>query len=435
MKPSYIKNTILKTINSMSSDIESFVRNPKVDFTRNRKCSFSDIILCILSMESHSTNREIRRFFQRKNKTIISSSAFNQQRKKINDETFPYLFSAINQILPFRKTYKGYHLLAVDGSDVNLPPLKDDITTFVKSNTAGIGYHQLHLNAVYDVLEERYVDILTQPRAFYDEREAFLKFISRNPISGQCIYTADRGYFSNNILAYLYSSAFSFVLRMGAPGGSNSFLNRFDLPDADEFDISLEFSFTRSIKNIYKSNPSKYVYVRKDRSFDFIDVNDKEALYPIKVRVVKILLPSGTPEYLITDLPKESFDSNKLKEIYRLRWGIETSFRHLKYNVGLVYFHSIRRDFIIQEVYARIILYNLTRLLINCVSLPKKNTKYKQKISIADATTTCRDFLIQRFKNDEIEEMLIRYVTAIRPNRSFGRRKITKRFIPLTNRL
>ena len=95
----------------------------------------------------------------------------------------------------------------------------------------------------------------------------------------------------------------------------------------------------------------------------------------------------------------------------------------------------IRRDFIIQEVYARIILHNLTRLLISCVSLPKKNTKYKQKISIADATTTCRDFLIQRFKNDEIEEMLIRYVTYIRPNRSFNRRKFTKRFIPLTNRL
>ncbi len=113
-------------------------------------------------------------------------------------------------------------------------------------------------------MEERYVDILTQLCAFYDEREAFLKFISRNPIWGQCIYTADRGYFSNNILAHLYSSAFSFVLRMSAPGGSNAFLNLFDLPDADEFDITLEFSFTRSRKNIYKNNPSKYVYVRKD---------------------------------------------------------------------------------------------------------------------------------------------------------------------------
>ena len=27
----------------------------------------------------------------------------------------------------------------------------------------------MHLNAVYDVLEEKYVDILTQPRALYDD--------------------------------------------------------------------------------------------------------------------------------------------------------------------------------------------------------------------------------------------------------------------------
>ena len=74
MKPSYIKSSILKTINFMSSVIESFARNPGVDFTRNRKCSFSDILLCILSMESHSTNREIRRFFQSKNKASYQRS-------------------------------------------------------------------------------------------------------------------------------------------------------------------------------------------------------------------------------------------------------------------------------------------------------------------------------------------------------------------------
>ena len=54
----------------------------------------------------------------------------------------------------------GKFWIDVDGSDVNLPPLKDDVTTFVKSNTAGTGYHQLHLNAVYNVLGERYVDNL-----------------------------------------------------------------------------------------------------------------------------------------------------------------------------------------------------------------------------------------------------------------------------------
>ena len=312
MKQSYIKNSVLKTINFMSSNVEGFAKKPGVDFTRNRKCSFSDLILCILSMESHSTNRELRRFFKSRNKNLISSSAFNQQRNKINDEAFPYLFSAINSIAPFRKTLYGYHLLAVDGSDVNLPPLKDDLATYVPSNTKGTGYHQLHLNAVYDVMEERYLDILMQPRATYNERNAFMEFISRNPISEKCIYTADRGYFSNNILALLYSSAHSFVLRMGNPENPNSFIKRFDLPDTDEFDIMLDFAFTRSKKKNYLDNPSKYVCVRKNHLFNLIDIEDKESLYPVKVRLIKILLPNGLPEYLITDLPQEPFDVEKM---------------------------------------------------------------------------------------------------------------------------
>ena len=419
----------------MSSNVETFVKRPGIDFTRNRKCSFCDLILCLLLMESHSTSRELRRFFKGRNKAIISNSAFIQQRDKINEDAFPFLFSAVNEIVPFRKTFYGYHLLAVDGSDINIPPLKGDTSTCVKSNTKGVCYHQLHLNAVYDILEERYTDILIQPRATFDERRAFLDFLSRNPFSGKSIYTADRGYFSNNVLALLYSSAYSFVLRMRNPNSTNSFLSRFDLPDCDEFDIMLDFSFTRSHRNIYSKNPAKYVCIRKDRPFDLIDENDKDSLYPIRVRLVKVMLPSGLPEYLITNLPKESFDANKIKEIYRLRWGIETSFCYLKYNVGLVYFHSIRRDFIIQEIYARVILYNLTRLLINCVSLPKKNTKHRQKISVADAVVTCRDFLIYRFKNEEIHSLLTRYVTPIRLNRSFYRRKHTKQFVSLTNRL
>ncbi|SDA67152.1 hypothetical protein SAMN02910368_01911, partial [Lachnospiraceae bacterium G11] len=40
MKACYIKNTLLKTLNSMSSNPETFVKNPGIDFTRKRKCPF-----------------------------------------------------------------------------------------------------------------------------------------------------------------------------------------------------------------------------------------------------------------------------------------------------------------------------------------------------------------------------------------------------------
>ena len=435
MKPSYIKNSVLTTIRSMSDAPESFVKNPGVDFTRNRKCPLDSLLLCVLSMESHSLNREIRRFFSAKRLPMISKSAFIQQRSKLNDEAFPFLFSAVNSIAPFKRKWYGYHLLAVDGSDTNIPPLKEDLNTYVPSNTQNIGYHQMHLNAVYDLLEERYVDILIQPRSQIDEREAFLTFMDRNPLPKKCIYVADRGYFSSNILANLCASKDSFVLRIKDSDAPNSFTRRFSLPDSDEFDITLDFAFTRSRKKMCREHPDHFVHVRKDRRFDLIPVGDSDSVFPVSIRLVKLALPNGGHEFLVTDLPRRSFDTDKLRQLYNMRWGIETAFRYLKYNVALNYFHSIRRDFIIQEIYARVILYNLTMLLISCVSPPKQMTKYRRKFSISDAVVTCRDFLIHRFKNEEIEELLLRYLTDIRPGRSFPRKTRSKRFIPLSNRV
>ena len=61
---------------------------------------------------------------------------------------------------------------------------------------------------------------------------------------------------------------------------------------------------------------------------------------------------------LLTNLPSDKFPPHKLKEIYSMRWGIETSFRELKYAIGLTSFHARKPDFIKQEIYARLLLYN-----------------------------------------------------------------------------
>ena len=435
MKASYIKKSLLKTINSMSRDIELFVKRPGMDFSRNRKCSFHSILTCILSMESHSLNREIRKFFNSIKAPIPTKSAFIQQRDKFNDYVFPYLFSSFNDSAPFKKTYQGYHLLACDGSDINIPPLNGAVDTYVHSNTKDVGYHQMHLNAMYDLLEERYSDIIIQPRAIYNEREAFLDFIDRNPISGKCVYIADAGYFSLNVLAHLLISGQSFVLKMRTPDSQSAFLKRFTLPDSDELDVRISFCVTRSKKKSYMENPDKYIYIKYDRRFDPIAPSDTDSLFRISIRLVKIMLPDGKSEYLITNLPENKFSLDSLKKLYRMRWGIETSFRYLKYNVALNYFHSIRRDFILQEMYARVILYNFTMLIVHSVSPPESKGKLQYKVSVSDAIVTCRDYLIHRFKNAEIERFILFYLTDVRLGRSSPRKTRSKRFVPLNNRV
>ncbi|MCO8241010.1 transposase, partial [Streptococcus suis] len=41
----------------------------------------------------------------------------------------------------------------------------------------------------------------------------------------------------------------------------------------------------------------------------------------------------------------------KLKDLYAYRWGIETSFRDLKYSIGLTHFHAKKKEGILQEIY------------------------------------------------------------------------------------
>lgn len=53
----------------------------------------------------------------------------------------------------------------------------------------------------------------------------------------------------------------------------------------------------------------------------------------------------------------------EIKKLCRLRWGIERSFRELKYTIGLTNFHAKNVDFILQEIFARLIIYIFTRLI------------------------------------------------------------------------
>ena len=157
-------------------------------------------------------------------------------------------------------------------------------------------------------------------------------------------------------------------------------------------------------------------------------------MFHVKTRLVKIKLSEGNYEFLFTDLPQEEFGSEELKHVYHLRWEIETSFSFLKYNMALNSFHSKRRDFICQEIYARMILFNLTMLLVHSVELPKKDCLLEYKVSISDAVITCRDFLHNRMSSDTVELLLIGNVTPIREGRTYPRKKHTKRVVPLSYR-
>lgn len=68
-----------------------FVKKPESDFPRNRKLPFRKAVFFLLAMEGGSLSNELMKHFGCSS-DIASSSAFVQQRDKINSFAFPSLF-------------------------------------------------------------------------------------------------------------------------------------------------------------------------------------------------------------------------------------------------------------------------------------------------------------------------------------------------------
>ena len=58
--------------------------------------------------------------------------------------------------------------------------------------------------------------------------------------------------------------------------------------------------------------------------------------YDIEFRIVRIRLDNGTYICIATNLSGEEFPLEEINKLYRMCWSEETSFRELKYTIGLI---------------------------------------------------------------------------------------------------
>lgn len=157
----------------------------------------------------------------------------------------------------------------------------------------------------------------------------------------------------------------------------------------------------------------------------------------MKVRIVRFRISDDTWETIATSLPKDKFPPSVLKYLYHLRWGIETSFRELKYSIGVTNFHAKKRDSVLQEIFARLIMYNFCeRITMHVVITQDADRKWVYQANYTMGIHICRDFY--RFIGDEppdAEEMIEHYILPIRPNRADRRKVETKKAVFFTYRV
>ena len=194
-----------------------------------------------------------------------------------------------------------------------------------------------------------------------------------------------------------------------------------------EFDENTSTIFTRKQTTETKQNPDKYTILVQNQNFDYLDEDNH--FYEASYRFVRIRIDGKDEQYetIITNLPSDKFTSSDIKELYKLRWDIEVSYRHLKYSVNLNALHSRRRDFIKQEIWARMIMFNISMIIIEeayKLKYKKKDRKYEYKINIARAIHLIRDSITKRKGGapPDLLELIAKEILPIRPGRSFERK-------------
>ena len=141
-------------------------------FTRKSPLGFERMVRILLGMGGKSISLELLENFQHSEDTP-TASAFVQRRSELLPNVMETLFSTFTGSFQYENTYRQFRLLAVDGSDVQVPTNPNDPDSYFPGSNGQKPYNLLHLNALYDLLNGVYLDAIVKKRRLAREKVAF----------------------------------------------------------------------------------------------------------------------------------------------------------------------------------------------------------------------------------------------------------------------
>lgn len=415
-----LKNLLLITLDSIDQEKEKYVVDPKRDFIRQRKLGFKDTLLYILSMGGGTILNELSQLTG--DISSLTVSAFTQQRYKIKAKAFKHFFHLFSDSLS-QNIQNQLRILAIDGTSIHIPTDPTDKESYFPSLDGCKAYNLLHLNALFDLEKQIYTDVIIQ-KGRDNEQRALNNMIARSK-THKALIIGDRGYESYNTLAHIQEKGWFFLIRVR---NNNGIISGVDLPNERQFDQHFTLKLTRKqtneTKELFKERNS-YRFMPANVNFDFLPrKNKKDApteFYSIDFRVARFPVSEDKDVTVVTNLNQSSYPAWKLKELYHLRWGIETAFRALKHTLGLLNFHAKKIVGLLQEIYAKLIMYNFTQMIINHISLQERGRSYQYKVNFSVAVRLCRSFIRGKSPPKELESCISRNILPIRNGRHHKR--------------
>ena len=169
--PGILREVLHSLIRKLGETPEQFVRRPGRDFTRPRTLRFETVISLLLTMSENSVGKALIKRFKSMENTP-SASALVQQREKLLPAALETLFQRFTACLRPTGHFQGYRLLAADGSDLKSAAYPGDPASYRPGTARQHGWNLWHLNALYDLQNGIYTDVIVQKEREKDEKAA-----------------------------------------------------------------------------------------------------------------------------------------------------------------------------------------------------------------------------------------------------------------------
>ncbi len=288
------------------------IRTKPTAFTRQRQLGPQRLLLILLRKLAACLQLALDEFFDYIKEAPVSKQALSKARQGLNPEYVRKFADAVAEAHALDKdapSYHGMRLIAIDGTDIALENSKELREVFGCSGSKNRAATALG-SLAYGPLDHAVYDSQIAPYAT-DERDLAKLHMARllELGLGGSLLLFDRWYPSREFIAYTLHSGFSFVMRV-----------------RKKWNLTVDAI---------------------DRE-GFLTVSHKGQDY--RIRVIKVTLPSGEVETLLTNLSEKQLPIGEAAELYFKRWGIETAYDTLKSKLQMENFSgkteiSVRQDF------------------------------------------------------------------------------------------
>lgn len=378
--------------------ISAYRRRPQ-DFTRKRSLPFAYVVLLILRGHKLSLQNALNKVFKAINKvlSVPKASAYCHARQKLKPEIFLLLnrsicrnFYRLYEADGLVKRWRGHRLVGADGTYLNLPDTPETRAEFTLQTNqhAGAECVQALCCVLYDLRNDLGLTLSLSKRLGEVHRLIEHLWQATEP---EDVLVLDRAYADYSLIAYAPAHQRHLVIRL--PRGRFSECEPFWHGEQKEQILDLPLPKTAATREFVKKHGLPTT---------------------IKVRLIRVLLPSGETEVLLTTLLEtQTYPAAEFSQVYNWRWNEETYFDRFKNIFEVERFSGTNVISIKQDVYGVLMLTSLESVFNKPdqqaleAQATERQTRYVPQVNRAESYVALVDRVVPLLLSPQSQEKIL----------------------------